>query len=223
VGLKIDLHVHTQYSPDSLTPLEDVLFWARRHALDAVAITDHNTIEGALRLCEMARLPIIVGEEIRTQQGEIIGLFLRRAIPPDLSLHEAIERIREQNGVVYVPHPVDRVRSSAIGFNELIRIIDQVDALEVLNARVTFSADNRLAYELAGAYRLCRGAGSDAHQGYEIGQAFVEMPGSCDGASFLNNLTRSQVGGRISSPLVHVGSTYAKAAKELRSLAALAK
>jgi predicted metal-dependent phosphoesterase TrpH len=221
--LKVDLHVHTQYSHDSLTPLEDVLFWARRHALDAVAITDHNTIEGALRLCEMARLPIIVGEEIRTQQGEIIALFLIHEIPPDLTLPETLGRIREQNGIVYVPHPVDRVRSSAIGFNELIRIIDQVDALEVLNARVTFSADNRLAYELARAYRLARGAGSDAHQGYEIGQAFVEVPGPCNRASFLTNLARSQVRGRISSPLVHVGSTYAKAAKELRSLALFAK
>ncbi|MBN1400460.1 MAG: PHP domain-containing protein [Anaerolineae bacterium] len=221
--MKLDLHVHTLYSPDSLTPLEDVLFWAKRHGLDALAITDHNTIEGALRLYEMARTQIIVGEEIRTQQGEITGLYLTEEIPPGLSCHETIARIRVQNGIVYVPHPVDRVRSSAIGFNDLMSIIDQVDIIEVLNARVTFSADNRLAYDLARAYRLSMGAGSDAHQGYEIGQAFVEMPGACERASFLTNLARSHVGGRISSPLVHVGSTYAKAAKELRSLSLFAK
>ncbi|MCD6519760.1 MAG: PHP domain-containing protein [Anaerolineae bacterium] len=213
--MKVDLHIHTRFSNDSLTTLEDVLRWARRRGLDALAITDHNTIEGALRLAQRSPIPIIIGEEIRTRQGELIGLFLQEPIPPNLSLRETAELIHKQGGIVYVPHPLDRVRHSAVGREALLRIISQVDAIEVLNARVTFPLDNQLARELAQRYDLPQGAGSDAHQGFEIGRAYVEMPPFEDATSFLQSLRRARLGGRLSSPLVHVGSMYAKVAKEL--------
>lgn len=213
--MKVDLHVHTRYSGDSLTTLRDVLRWAERRSMDAVAITDHDTIEGARLLARMSALPIIVGEEILTSQGEIIGLFLKETIPPGLSPAETVRHIREQGGVVYIPHPMERVRRSALDLEALIGIIADVDVIEVLNARVTFTLDNRQAGALARAYDLLQGAGSDAHQALEIGRAYVEIPSFDDAASFLRSLSRGRVQGHLSSPLVHVGSTYARVAKEL--------
>ncbi len=221
--IKVDLHVHTAYSKDSLTTLSDLLRWVRRRQLGAVAITDHNTIEGALALRQMSSVSIIVGEEIRTTQGEIIGLFLREEVEPDLPPAETVRCIREQGGVVYIPHPLDRLRSSCLDFGALMEIIDQVDAIEVLNARVTFALDNRRAGEIARSCHLLRGAGSDAHQGFEIGRAYVEMPAFQDARSFLRSLSQGHVRGYISSPLVHVASAYARLAKELSAFAPFGK
>ena len=213
--MKIDLHVHTCQSRDSLMRPDEVLCWVERRGLDAVAITDHNAISAAVALQREASFPVIVGEEIRTRRGEIIGLFLQSEIEPDLSPAETIARIREQGGLVCIPHPLDRVRNSRLEFGALMEIIDQVDIIEVLNARVTFGIDNRRAGELADAYGLLHGAGSDAHQRFEIGRAYVEMPPFEDAQTFLVSLARGQVWGMISSPLVHVGSTCARLAKEL--------
>jgi hypothetical protein len=193
----------------------DVVRWAQRRGLGALAITDHNTIAGACALCETSPIPIIVGEEIMTSAGEITGLFLTEEIPPFLSPQETVERIHGQGGLVYVPHPIDRVRQSALGLEALLGIIEHVDVIEVLNARITYALDNRHAEAVARAYGLLQGAGSDAHQGFEIGQAYAEMPPFDDAASFAQAMVRATVHGRISSPLVHVGSTYAKVAKDL--------
>lgn len=223
--LKIDLHVHTSASRDSLTTPQDVLHWAERQGMDALAVTDHNTIEAALAMREMSPLPIIVGQEISTTCGELIGYFVSQPIPPGLSPLETIQCIHAQGGLVSVPHPVDRVRSSAIGYHHLVEIIGQVDMLEVLNARVTFVMDNHLAQDLAKANRLPMTAGSDAHTASEVGRAYVELPMQDQDAYqlqrpavFLHMLRQAQVKGSISSPLVHMGSTYAKAAKSLAML-----
>lgn len=213
--LKVDLHVHTRYSDDCLTTCADILRWANRRGLDALAITDHNTIAGALALRRQSPLSIIVGEEIRTSCGEIIGLFLEEEVPANLSPKETVYLIHQQGGLVYVPHPLDRVRRSALDIGALMEIIREVDLIEVFNARVTFSLDNRHAEDLAHRYHLLRGAGSDAHQGFEIGQAYVEMPPFNDAQSFVASLRQGRVRGRVSSPLVHVGSAYAKLAKGL--------
>ncbi len=222
--MKVDLHVHTIHSPDSLTPCADVLRWADRRGIERLAITDHDTVAGALILSELAPERIIVGEEIRTSQGEIIGLFLEREIAPGLTPAETARRIHEQGGLVYVPHPTDRARlSSALAPQALAAISDQVDLIEVLNARVTFALDNRAAEELAYQYGLLRGAGSDAHQGYEIGSAYVETPPFADAASLKSALAQGQIGGHLSFPLVHMGSTYAKLAKGLLAIGLLGR
>lgn len=221
--MKVDLHVHTRYSIDSLATLPDVLRWAERRGMGAMAITDHDTVEGARAFRRMSSIPIIVGEEITTSRGEIIGLFLQEEIPPGLSPEETISLVHQQGGLVYLPHPMDRARRTRMEFDALLDIMDQVDLIEVLNARVTFALDNRLAEALARAYGLPRGAGSDAHQGFEIGRAYVEMPPFYDATSFMRSLSRSEVRGHISSPLVHVGSTYARVAKGIMAFAPFAK
>lgn len=221
--VKVDLHVHTAWSDDSLTTCRDVIHWARRRRLDALAITDHNRIGGALALQEMSSLQVIVGEEIYTTRGEIIGLFLREQVPAYLSPIETIRRIRCQGGLVCVPHPMDRIRGSTLDFSALMQIVDQIDIIEVLNARSPLALYNRQAEELAHSHGLLRGAGSDAHQGFEIGRAYLEMPAFNDARSFLRSLSRGRVRGRISSPLVHLGSTCARFAKGLMAAAPFAR
>lgn len=221
--LKVDLHVHTCYSDDCLTTCADILRWAGRRGLGALAITDHNTIAGALALYERSPLPIIIGEEVRTSCGEIIGLFLKEEVPAGLSPQETVERIHRQGGLVYVPHPLDRMRRSALDIGALMEIIDEVDLIEAFNARVTFLLDNRHAEDLARRYHLLCGAGSDAHQGFEIGQAYVEMPPFSDAQSFMASLKQGCIRGHVSSPLVHVGSVYAKLAKSLMAMGTSAR
>lgn len=215
--LSVDLHTHTLYSKDSLTSLDAMIAAVKRAGLSAVAITDHNQIEGALRLRDRAPFPVIVGEEILTAEGEIIGLFLRERVPPRLSPEETIEAIRRQGGLVYLPHPVDLVRRSTILPAALERVIEQADAVEVINARVMSAARNDEARLLAERYGLAQGAGSDAHTPSEVGTAYVRIP-ACDltdPVSFLAALAEGQPMGGLSSPLVHLASTWAKVRKRI--------
>lgn len=211
--IKVDLHIHTCYSPDSLTPLEVVIAAALDRSLGALAITDHNAIEGGLALQRIAPFPVIVGEEILTTEGDIIGLFLREFIPPKLTPAQTIARIREQGGMVYIPHPFD-FRRSALPEPVLRAILAQVDAIEVLNARTLLPALNERAQHFAHKHGLLCGAGSDAHTAAEIGQAYVEMPPFTDKESFLHSLAAARVYGTLSLPHVHLFSTWAKMRKK---------
>ncbi len=211
--MKVDLHVHTCYSDDSLTPLEAIIEACHRRGIDKVAITDHNCIAGALALREMAPDLIIVGEEIKTAAGEIMGLFLKEEIPKGLSPEETIARIREQGGLVCVPHPLDQLRRSALRRASLLAILDQVDMLEVFNSRTPLPWDNWRAEELARQRGLLRTAGSDAHTAWEIGHAYVEMPPFDGEEEFLRSLAQGRIVGRLSCPLAHLASTWAKLRK----------
>jgi len=211
--IKVDLHVHTYCSPDSLATPADIRRAALRHGMDMLAITDHNSIAGALEMRSRWQRFVIVGEEIRTDRGEIIGLFLEEEIAPGLSPAETIRRIRAQQGLVYVPHPVDRVRGSALAPDALRAVLDDVDVIEAFNARVALAADNHLADALARQYGLARGAGSDAHQATEVGIAHVEMAPFATSQEFLAALRCARIQGRMASPLVHLGSTYARLVK----------
>ena len=213
--VRADLHCHTVYSKDSLMPLEGVIRACQRKGIDRVAITGHNTVEGALKLRGLAPELVIVGEEIKTTHGEIQAFFIEELIPPGLSPEETIARIREQDGVVGVSHPLDPTRSEAMGEENLRRIVHLVDCIEVFNARTTFAAHNRRAAEFARAHGLPGTAGSDAHTAFEIGRAYVEMPAFEDPASFLAALARGRVVGRHSLPLVHLFSRWATFRKRL--------
>lgn len=161
-----DLHMHTSWSHDCSIRVEDLVDHAEAEGLGAIAITDHNVFEGALEAVELTRnrrLTVIPGEEIKTAgQGEVIGLFLRDEIPRGMSFAETVAAIREQDGIVYLPHPFDRMH--AIPTPETLhRHLDEIDVLEVYNARLLFDSYNDEALRFARKYGLLAGAGSDAH------------------------------------------------------------
>ena len=211
--MRVDLHIHSISSRDCLMSPDIIIRTVRRRGLDAIALTDHNTIAGALALAKIAPFPVIIGEEIKTTQGEIVGLFLQDEIAPGQTPEETIEAIRAQRAIAYIPHPLDRLRSSPLKRDALYAILDQVDALEGLNARVILPRDNHDAQRLAAERGLAQGAGSDAHCPYEIGRAFVEMPAFSDRDSFLQGLAKGKLCGRVSPPWVHLASTWAKRRK----------
>ena len=208
--MRIDLHCHTCHSRDSLMTYDALLRSMDRRGIDMVAVTDHNTIAGALALHARAPDRFLVGEEIKTTQGELIALFLKDEVPPGLSPEETISHIHAQGALVGASHPFDRLRGDAIGLANLERIRQDLDFLEVFNARMTFSRDNRLAREMAARWGLPGSAGSDAHAPSEVGRAYVDMAAFDGPQEFLDNLASGQIGGRLSSPVVHVYSSYAK-------------
>lgn len=191
----IDLHMHTSHSWDCATDPAALLHVAREVGLTAVAVTDHNEISGALACAELADeygIQVIVGEEVKTAQGEVIGLFLTERIEPGLSWHETIERIRAQDGLVYVPHPFDRLHT--IPDVHLLRdTLDEIDAFETYNARLAFEQYNRDAERFARKYNLIEGAGSDAHVVQGLGTAAVHMPAWDDKESFLLALSQGEI------------------------------
>ncbi|MCX7855161.1 MAG: PHP domain-containing protein [Anaerolineae bacterium] len=209
-SLTCDLHTHTFYSRDCLVSPERFLETCRRRGLDRVAVTDHNTIAGALRLKEMDPERIIVGQEIRTTHGELIAYFLTEPVLPDLPPQEAIAAVRAQGGVVGISHPLDRARREAIGWAGVETLLEEVDFLEGFNARCLFAADNPAAQALARAHNLPVTAGSDAHSLWELGRAVTRMPPFDSPESFLEALRSARIEGRVSPAWVHTLSTLAK-------------
>src|SRR3990172_9384006 len=167
----------------------------------------HNTIRGALAVQAIAPFTVIVGEEIRSREGEIIGLFLREEVPAGLTAEETIARIRAQSGLVSLPHPLDRYRGG-VGADGLARLAPLVDIVEVMNARTTVGRDNDEAARLAAEHGLAGVAVSDAHSPWELGRAYVEPPDLRGPQEFLEALRRGRCG-RPSTPLVHLISRYA--------------
>lgn len=217
---KVDLHTHTIYSKDCLTQTAKLVEQARRVGLQKVAVTEHNRLDGALVAKAMAPDLVIVGEEIKTTHGEIIAYFVKEEIPRGLSPEEAIARLREQGAVISIPHPLDSVRGSAMRLANVLTVIDQVDALEVLNARCVLGRDNLAAAALAQVHGKLLTAGSDAHTPAELGRCYLEMPPFEDnGASFLAALAQAKVGGVVSPFWPHFASTYAKWRKRLAPVA----
>ncbi len=208
---KVDLHSHTIFSRDCLTPVAALIERARAVGLDKIAVTEHNNLAGALAAKAMAPDLVIVGEEIKTTHGEIIAYFVKECVPKGLSPQETIKRLRDQGAVISVPHPLDSLRRSAMGRENVLAIIDQVDAVEVLNARCVRVADNLAAAELALAHGKLVTAGSDAHTLYEVGRCTVAMPEFDDDAeSFRDALAQAQPQGEVSPFWPHFASTYAK-------------
>ncbi|TWH51626.1 PHP domain-containing protein [Sporomusa sp. KB1] len=209
--INMDCHVHTSYSRDCGIKIADLLRLCPARGLDAVAITDHNTIRGALELREQAPFKVVVGEEINTLQGEIIGYFLQQEIPPGLSALATVQAIREQGGLVCVPHPFDRWRKSAIGYETLTQIIGYVDIIEAYNARNVFNQDNKKAARFASQQHKPISVGSDCHTAWEIGCSYVVIGDFSDAATFLGNLANSLIKFTKSSIMVHCYTKLFKA------------
>ena len=212
--LRIDLHTHTHYSPDAITSPRRFVEACQRKGITCVAVTDHDTMRGALAVQEMASFQVIVGEEICSREGEIIGLFLREEVPPGLSARETVERIRAQSGLVSLPHPLDRFRGG-VGGEGLAGLAPLVDIVEVMNARTTVGEDNDRATRLAEEHGLVGVAVSDAHSPWEMGRAYVEAPAFEGPQEFLEALRWGTLVGRPSTPLVHLISRYASLRRKL--------
>jgi len=208
--LKADLHIHTDRSPDSLITSTKLVARCLDRGINCLAVADHNSIEGALAVQSIAPFLVIVAAEVRTSQGEIIGLFLKEAIPPGLSPQETVRRIKEQGGLVCLPHPFDRMRREPLRSAARERILSEIDVVEAFNSRTTFAGDNAQARRFAEANGLAMSAGSDAHSLWEVGSAYVEMAEFETPLEFLEALRRGWIVGHRSVPVVHLMSTWAK-------------
>jgi len=187
--------------------LESVIRAARRNGLDGIAVIDHNEIEGAKRLAEVAPFPVIVGEEVVTREGEVAGLFLRERIPPGLSLEETVAQIKEQGGLVYATHPLARDAPKSVGRKALESIVDGINIIEGFNARIRHQSDNEEAKEIARRHGIALAAGSDAHFPWEVGRAGIEISPFSTPHEFLENLHQAQIFGRR-TPYIFAGLTY---------------
>jgi len=213
--VRVELHLHSDASGDSLLKPQQLIEHCARIGIDRVAITDHNSIEGALAAYTLAPERVIVGEEIETTQGELLGYFMSEWVPPGLAPMQAIERLRDQDALISVSHPFDRTRSANWSEEQLARIAPYIDAIEVFNARCLTNAPNHKAAVFAQQQGLLGTVGSDAHSLVEVGRAALNMPAFDDAASFLASLPEAQFDTRLSSPFVHLRSRFAAFSKWL--------
>ena len=211
----IELHTHTYHSKDCLLPPTRLLEECERKGIDRVAITDHNTIQGALEAAALKPDRVIVGEEIMTTHGELLGYFVKEFIPPGLTPQETISRLRAQGAFISVAHPFDYMRAGAWEKEVLLELVELVDAIEAFNARTWSSAANNRAVAFASQRGLLMTAGSDAHAACEVGRAVISLPSFDDAESMRKALTSAQIHARRSSPLVHLISRYATFRKAL--------
>jgi predicted metal-dependent phosphoesterase TrpH len=196
--VRVDCHLHTVTSGDSVLTLDQLAERASEAGLDVVCVTDHNVTSAAVAAAERdLGVRVIVGEEIRTSRGDVIGLFLTERIPYVLPLPEVISRIRAQGGLVYVPHPFDPARSSLGPALPGMCTDGAVDIIEVFNAKIADQAQNDRAARIAGKFALPGGAGSDAHDATGVGAAYLEMADFDGPASFLAGLASARVTGEF--------------------------
>ena len=212
-----DLHLHTNWSHDCQIPVTELLDHAEEAGLGAIAVTDHNVFGGALEAVELARgreLIVIPCEEVKTDdQGEVIGLFLQEEIPRGMSFGETIDAVRTQGGLVYLPHPFDRIHTCPDP-STVHRHLADIDVLEVYNARLLFEAYNDEALRFARKYGLTMGAGSDAHVLQGVGTGVMRMRAFEGPEEFLISLRSAQVLRRPRSLLYLQSLKWAAQAKE---------
>ena len=192
--IDVDLHMHTDHSYDCATPVEVLLGTAKARGLGAIAVTDHNEISGALEAqAKASGIKVIVGEEVKTaDQGEVIGLFLDELIPKGLTLQQTIAEIKRQGGIVYVPHPFDRMHAVP-DYEHLTAVLGDVDAIEVFNPRVAIQEFNEEAARFAAKYRIPAGAGSDAHVAQGLGSVRIRMPDFDGPEEFMEALREADI------------------------------
>jgi hypothetical protein len=214
--MKVDLHSHTHFSRDAVTSVETFARRYERAGIDCVAVSDHNNIDGALAVRAVAPFRVILAEEVRSTEGEIIGLFLQETVRKGLTPEDTVRAIREQGGLVLIPHPFDRLRRSVLREEAVLRIMKDVDVIEVFNARTMLQSDLDRSRRLAEEHRKPLSASTDAHTPWEIGLAYTEMPPFEGPGDFLEALGKGKLVGRRSFFGVHFISTWAKIKWRLR-------
>jgi len=196
--VRVDMHLHTMWSGDATTTPEELVAAVAETGVDVLCITDHSTVNGAVELAASGALGcrVVVGEELRTWAGELIGLFLTERIPFGLKPDEFVAAVRAQGGLVYVPHPFDPTRHCLR--EDVLRLLagsGGIDIVEGLNAKTSLGSLNERAAAFAAEFGLAVGAGSDAHQPSAVGAAFVEVPDFTDASSFLAALAHGTLMG----------------------------
>ena len=215
--MKVDLHMHTHFSPDSGAPSQSIVDRCLKTGLNYIAVTDHNTIRGALEVQSIAPFPVIIGEEIKSSSGDIIGLFLTEEVPKGLSPMETVDAIRSQGGLVMVPHPFDRLRPSAIKYDALRHILPQVDIVEAFNAHDLLMRDNDRAAAFTQEHGLVAAAVSDSHTPRELGRTYMEVPefdGTAEG--FTDALSRARLVTRRANQVLRLTTVYVKLKRMFR-------
>jgi predicted metal-dependent phosphoesterase TrpH len=208
--IRLEFHCHTIYSKDSLLAVPRLLDVCRRKGIDRLVVTDHNTIAGALRAKEMDPELVVVGEEIMTQDGELLAAFVQEQVPPGLAPLEAVKRLREQGAFISVSHPFDSFRKGGWSLPGLLEITPLVDALETFNARCILPDFNRQAQAFARQHSLAGTVGSDAHVAAEVGKATLLLPDFRDAEGLRMSLPEAQTRVSLSPPWIHITSRYAK-------------
>ncbi len=191
--IDVDLHMHTDHSYDCATDVAALLDHCIAEGFGAIAITDHNEVSGALAARELGKpITVIVGEEVMTSQGEVIGLFLNERIEPGMTMAETVAAIHEQDGLVSMPHPFDRLHTIPDAAT-LLGILDAIDVFEIYNSRLLFESFNDDAQRFAEKYNLLAAAGSDAHVLPGIGTAINRMPAFDGPEEFLLSLRQNEI------------------------------
>jgi len=188
--MRVDLHLHSRYSHDSSTSLDALIARCRECGLDRIALTDHNTAEGALELARIVPGLAIVGEEAKTREGELIGLFITATVPPWLRPEEAMDFVHDMGGLTYLPHPLDRNRSHYRA-ERIVELASRIDIIETYNPWCDAAA-NRAAAQLAADLGKVAASGSDSHGIEEIGRSWMEMDDFDSAADFLDKLARAK-------------------------------
>ena len=207
--LKVEFHCHTLASKDSLVRPEDLLDRCRRKRIDRVVITDHNTIAGALHAQQLDPGRVIVGEEIMTQEGEILAAYVRQEIPPGLPALDVIDSLRQQGAFISVSHPFDKMRTGHWQLENLLKIAPLVDAIETFNARCLLPGYNAKAQLFAKQHNLPGTAGSDAHALIELGTATLLLAPFENADDLRRGLAAAELRAHLSPGWVHLFSRYA--------------
>ena len=207
--LRAEFHCHTCYSKDSLLKIQDLLAVCQKKGLQRLVVTDHNTIQGALEAQTLDPQRFIVGEEIMTQQGELLAFFVTETVLAGLSATETIGILRDQGAFISVSHPFDAFRAGHWQPVDLLSLVSSIDAIEVFNSRCLLPQHNRRANDFARQHGLLATVGSDAHTLSEVGSATLTLPDFNDPASLKYALASATPHVRLLAPWVHFYSRYA--------------
>jgi predicted metal-dependent phosphoesterase TrpH len=188
---RVDLHVHSSASFDCSVPPAEVARRLRSYGMGPVFLTDHDSVEGARQLRDQGPHRTVMGQEVTTSDGDLIGLFLEEPVEPGLSAEQTVVRIKDQGGLVYVPHPFDR-RRRALELVALERLRARIDIVEIFNGRSTADS-NRKAEDVCQAIGAVAGAGSDAHSLRELGRVYVELEDFRGPSDFLAKLEAARI------------------------------
>jgi predicted metal-dependent phosphoesterase TrpH len=220
-----DFHVHTRHSRDSLLGEDRFIRLALERGLTHVAITNHNNVEGAVAVRDRVaalgleeRLHIVLGEEVSSADGEIVGIYLTHTVPPGLSAEATADAIHAQGGLVSIPHPYDPFRRSHIRKGPLLQLAEagKVDAIEVFNSRVTFARHNEEAADLAVRYGIPGIACSDTHSGIEVAMSFNALPAFASADELRAALRENEWHGSRSTKWIHLTTRWAVWSKAAR-------